>query len=235
MKKVKRIPISQGVTEQLIDLIMSGELPKGEKLPPEKELKDIFGVGRSSLREAIKAVEALGLLEVRVPEGTFVSEDLGGFFTKQLALMSKIGFNNISELIEARKTIETQTAILAAKKATDADIEELSTILNKMKQYKNDSDFQKYDLGFHKKVTEMSRNSFLIQVMKILQEITSLWIKKVIPLENTKPVAIKQHNSIFEAIKNNDTKATSSAMEIHLKHVGDLLILVNENEQKDKK
>lgn len=234
IKKVKRIPISQGVTEQLIDLILSGELPAGEKLPPEKKLMDNFGIGRSSLREAIKAIEALGLVEVRVPEGTFVSENLGDFFTKHLALMSKIGFDNISELIEARLTIETQVAVLAAKKATKEDIKELTTCLKEMENATSDSEFQKWDLNFHKTLAEMSRNSFLIQVMKILHEITSIWIKKVIALDKIKENAIKQHKEVLTSIKNNDEKATFNAINHHLNYVSDSLIKVNNIEQKNK-
>lgn len=234
IKKVKRVPISQGVTEQLIDLILSGELPTGEKLPPEKKLMDSFGIGRSSLREAIKALEALGLVEVRVPEGTFVTENLGDFFTKHLALMSKIGFDNITELIEARLTLETQIAVLAARKATEEDIKNLTNIINKMENASNDAEFQKWDLTFHQTLAEMSRNSFLIQVMKILQGITTLWIKKVSALSNVKKIAIKQHIVILESIKNNDEQATYDAINYHLNYVSDLLIKINEMEQEQK-
>lgn len=230
IKKVKRVPISQGVTQQLIDLIMSGKFSTGEKLPSEKKLMDAFGIGRSSLRESIKALEALGLVEVRVPEGTFVSESLGDFFTKQLALMSKIGFDNISELIEARMIIETQIAILASQKATDDDISDLTTLLNIMIHSKSNFEYQKSDVDFHKKLAEMSRNSFLIQVSNILQEITFIWIKKVITLPNVKSFAIDQHSEILDAIKNKDITATFKAMDNHLKYVSELLIQVNNSE-----
>lgn len=233
IKKIKSVRLSRNVTEQLIDLIMSGKISPGEKLPPEKKLMDSFGIGRSSLREAIRALEALGLVEVKVPEGTFVSENLADFFTKQLTLMSKIGFDNISELIEARLTIETQIAILAAKKATPEDIEDLDKIITDMRNSTDDDiQFHKHDLSFHKKLSEMSRNSFLIQVMNILQEITSLWIKKVIPLEGTKPLAVEQHTKILESIKKRDAEGTFKAIDVHLKHVSDLLIYVNEQENR---
>src|SRR5699024_3513356 len=194
IKKVKRVPISQNVTKQLIVLIMSGELATGEKLPSERKLMDYFDIGRSSLREAIKAVEVLGLIEVRVPEGTFVTDNLGEFFTKHLALMSKIGLDNIEELIEARLTIEAQIAVIAAQKATDEDIETLENIMKQLNNSLDDNQkFQQWDLAFHKTLAEMSRNSFLIQVMKILQDITSLWISKTITMENIKEIAIRQH------------------------------------------
>ena len=83
-KPVKKVLVTQSVTQQLIDLIMNGSIAPGEKLPTEKQLMEVFNVGRSSLREAIRALVALELIEVRVPEGTFVSKTFGGFLTKQL-------------------------------------------------------------------------------------------------------------------------------------------------------
>lgn len=232
IKKVKRVPISQNVTKQLIDLIMSGELATGEKLPSERELMDYFDIGRSSLREAIKAVEVLGLIEVRVPEGTFVTDNLGEFFTKHLALMSKVGLHNIEELIEARLTIETQIAGIAAEKATKKDIDKLEMIINQMKQAVDNNDaFQEWDLTFHRTLAEMARNSFLIQVMKILQEITSLWISKTIRMENIKEIAIRQHEEILTAIQANDVQKTKEEIRYHLRFVSDLLIKIDEKEQ----
>ncbi|WP_367760685.1 FadR/GntR family transcriptional regulator [Ammoniphilus sp. 3BR4] len=89
-------------------------IKNGEKLPAEKQLMEMFGVGRSTLREAIRALEVLGLVEVKVPGGTFVVEEFGDFFTKNLGLISKISFNNIIELVEARAELEVILVDMAA-------------------------------------------------------------------------------------------------------------------------
>lgn len=232
VNQVKKVPVSQHVTQQLIDLIMNGTISMGEKLPPERKLMEMFGVGRSSLREAIRALVALGLVEVRVPEGTFVSVNFGDFFTKQLALMSKISFENTAELVEARIAIETDIAELAAVKVNNEDLQKLDGFLLKMKEAENNEDFLKADLGFHTTLGEVSRNSFMIQVMRILRETTAKWINKVIQIEESKELAITQHENIFNAIKKKEPKEAAEAMFKHLEFVSELLMKMKENERK---
>src|SRR5699024_1683238 len=138
----------------------------------------------------------------------------------------------IEELIEARLTIEAQIAVIAAQKATDEDIETLENIMKQLNNSLDDNQkFQQWDLAFHKTLAEMSRNSFLIQVMKILQDITSLWISKTITMENIKEIAIRQHGSILSALKANDVRKTEEEMRYHVRFVSDLLLKIDEKEQ----
>lgn len=227
----KKIPLTQNVTQQLIDLIMAGNIAPGEKLPTEKELMDIFGIGRSSLREAIRALVALGLVEVKVSQGTFVSECFGDFFTKQLALMSKISFENIIELIEARIAIETDIAEMAAKKATSDDVKNLVNICRGMKAAQSDEEYQNCDLKFHIALAEISRNSFMLQVMKILNNITGLWIRKVIQVGDSKKQAILQHERIIDAIHDKNVSETVIAMREHLESVSKTLLEIQKSEE----
>ena len=224
--QVEKKTIAHNIVQQLIDLIMNGSIGPGEKLPSEKQLMELFGVGRSSLREAIRALIALGLVEIRVPEGTFVSDELGGFFTKQLALKSKISFDNISELVEARISIEVSIAELAAKKATSADYKRLDEILATMRRAQDNEQFLQADLQFHTVLAEVAQNSFMLHVMNILRDITREWIYKVIQLDNSKESATFQHEKIVEAIHNNDVDGAGQAMMEHLHSVSELLLKI---------
>lgn len=220
----RRNNLSQNVVQQLIELIMDGTIKNGEKLPAEKQLMEMFGVGRSTLREAIRALEVLGLVEVKVPGGTFVVEEFGDFFTKNLGLISKISFNNIIELVEARAELEVILVDMAARKATKEDIKELEENINKMKNCSGNEEFLESDLEFHILVSKIAKNSFMSQVMNILREVTREWISKVIGKYSVKEEVIAQHEKVFLAIKNGDRNLAKVAMAEHLKSVGDLLL-----------
>ncbi|RAP77921.1 FadR/GntR family transcriptional regulator [Paenibacillus montanisoli] len=230
--QVERKTVAQNILQQLIELIMNGTLAPGEKLPTEFQLMEMFGAGRSSLREAIKALAALGLIEVRVPEGTFVSATMGGFFTKQLALVSKISFDNIVELIEARIKIETDLAELAAWKSTEEELKELHDCLELMRTAENNVQFTQGDLQFHIQLGNMAKNSFLIHVLHILHDITATWIMKVIQTESSKKLAVSQHERIYQAVASKDPAAAGQAMTEHLESVSALLLEVRDKELK---
>ncbi len=221
---IAKVTLAQNIVQQLIEIIMNGTIKPGDKLPPEKQLMEMFGVGRSSLREAIRALITLGLVEVRVPEGTFVSNSFGGFFTKHLALMSRISFDNIIDLVEARIAIEVDIAEIAARKASVEDNDRLNEVLKLMREAKENEQFLQADLQFHLLLAEIAKNSFMLHVMNILRDITREWILKVIQLPSSKELATKQHEKIAEAIKNNDVIAAGKSMREHLESVSELLM-----------
>lgn len=221
---IEKVTLAQNIVQQLVGIIMNGTIKPGEKLPPEKQLMELFGVGRSSLREAIRALVTLGLVEIKVPEGTFVSSSFGGFFTKHLALMSKISFDNIIDLVEARTAIEVDIAELAAKKATPEECNKLNDILTVMRDAKDNEQFLAADLQFHVTLAEIAKNSFMLHVINILRDITREWIMKVIELPSSKELAANQHEKIAEAVRSNDVVAAGNAMREHLESVSELLM-----------
>lgn len=231
INQLKKTTLSQDIVQQLMELIINGTISPGEKIPSEKELMELFGVGRSTLREATRALAALELIEVRVPEGTFVTESFGGFFTKHLALMSKISFDNIIELIEARVKYETDLAEMAAEKSTPADHQRLDNILLVMKKANTNEEFLKTDLEFHTAIAEIARNSFMLQVMNILRDITKEWMFKVIESSSIQEKAITHHMKIAKAIKENNKEEAGNAMLEHLTIVSELLLEYHNKKQ----
>ncbi|MCS0789875.1 FadR family transcriptional regulator [Cytobacillus firmus] len=230
INQLKKTTLAQDIVQQLMELIINGSIAPGEKLPSERQLMEMFGVGRSSLREAIRALVALELVEVRVPEGTFVTQSFGGFFTKHLSLMSKISFENISELVEARLKLETMLVELAAKKSGQKEGELLDKIILSMKDADNEG-FLHADLKFHMTIAKIAGNSFLFEVMHILQDITKAWMFKVIESYPIQEEAIKHHEKIAQAIKNNDIKSAGEAMTEHIEIVSKLLLEFQDEEK----
>ncbi|MFD4820613.1 FadR/GntR family transcriptional regulator [Peribacillus butanolivorans] len=224
INQIKKSTLSQNIIQQIMQLIMDGSVSPGEKLPNERQLMELFGVGRSTLREAINALVAMGLIEVRVPEGTFVSESFSSFFTKHLRLMSKVSFNNIEELIEARIAYESDLAELAALKGTSKDFAELDNVLNRMMQEQDNEQFLLLDIEFHNLIARIARNSFMNEVLFILLDITKEWMHRVIQNYPVKDIAFDHHKKIAGAIKAKDPEKAREYMNEHLQEVSKILL-----------
>ena len=119
LKAIEKASVKDQTLEQLKNYILSGAVPLGERLPSERALADALGVGRYSVREALKVLEAVGLLESRVGEGTFLTTNTGASFGRILGLSLATWGGTIIELLDARKMIEVEAARAAAERATN--------------------------------------------------------------------------------------------------------------------
>jgi len=117
--------ISQIVIEQIQEMIMKGELKKGDQLPPERVMTEQFQIGRPALREALKALEVLGLVERRHGLGNYIVNNVESNFFKPLSLSFKLNNGDVQEVLQLRYLIETFTVREAAKSATSNDIASL--------------------------------------------------------------------------------------------------------------
>lgn len=174
IQRIKRTNVGEQVLQQMKDMLISGEWKAGEKLPSENELADQFGISRITVRQALQKLNALGLLETRVGEGTFVKEaDMGSCLNELLPAMY-LGEWDDRQVIEYRLIIETGSAYLTAKRATESDIKRLEKLLSQMEEAaaeKNNKRFAEKDLEFHNEIALITRNPLLIKTNAILKDI----------------------------------------------------------------
>src|SRR3972149_4308559 len=130
LKEIKKARVSEDIVAQLKALIASGKLHTGDQLPSERDLAEQFKVSRASVREAIRALESMGLLEARQGHGTYVATSVEAL-VQPLAHAIAREENAILDLFEVRRLLEPQLAALAAERATPQDLEELQDILEK--------------------------------------------------------------------------------------------------------
>src|SRR5438309_4641619 len=116
LKPISRLSLSDEIVEQIIDLISRGILRPGERMPSEKQLCLQFGVGRTSVREALRSLSAMGVLETRMGEGTFVAEDAGRSLERSFQWGLLMNRKTVEDLVETRLMLESHTAYLAAAK-----------------------------------------------------------------------------------------------------------------------
>lgn len=222
VKPIKRQAISELVAQQLLGLVQSGNLKPGEKFPPERELAETLGVSRPSLREALRALSLLGVVNIRQGGGIYVSALDPESLLAPLHFFIQLDDHTIQSLFEARILIESGVAALAASRITDEQLEELENCVKLDEEALNDpGQFIKLDLDFHRTIFTAAGNSFLTRVAKSLQVLgqASREITAYIPgvLERS----LEDHQRIYNALKRRDADQASAAMKLHLCHVRD--------------
>lgn len=174
---VKKSSASDQVFEQLKDNLIQGTWKPGEKLASENELASLFGVSRITIRQALSRLAALGLVETRLGEGSFVAEPKPGMYMQSIIpavfLGSSISDDFERELLEFRVVNEVATAKLAVDHATDEDLEKLTYLRNEMVRAAERNDIARYtgaDFQFHEAISAMTHNSIVMAVHSILSD-----------------------------------------------------------------
>jgi GntR family transcriptional repressor for pyruvate dehydrogenase complex len=216
---VKANRISQNIVEQIRGAILSGELKIGEQLPSEKDFSKHFGVSKSSLREAYRALEAYGLLEIRqgMAGGAFIKEvDLT---TVKDSLVNYFFFQNpgLREYTQIRTFIEPQIVKICAEKATAEDIEYLENNILTMEQEPGGESFlSDLDIAFHKKLVDITGNKIISLVVESVQT-ALINIKRIVHTdEQFLKMVCNAHKKIVIAIRQRDPERASEAMLDHI-------------------
>ena len=219
--KVKTKKVYMKIVEQVRDLIKEGRLKPGDKLPPEQVLAEEFGTSRPSVREALSALEILGITESRGGKGNFIKNNLN-FPLYEQKFRELEEEESPFELLEARKAVETEIVGLAAKKATKEDIVSIRESLDKMKStMTNIPGIMEFDREFHINIAKAAHNSLLFSMMTYLADLLKkkLWInmkEKSWSIPGRPQKYFEEHTEIFSAIKNKDSKGARKRMYDHL-------------------
>ena len=209
------------IVEQIRDLIKEGKLKPGDKLPPEQVLAEKFGTSRPSVREALSALEILGITESRGGKGNFIKDTPRSLLYEQ-EVMELEEEESPFELLEARKAVEIEIADLAAKKASQEEINAICNSLNKMEEAMNNiPKMMELDREFHMNIARAAHNNLLFSMMTYLSNLLKekLWVnmkEKTWNLPGYPQKYLKEHTEIFNAIKNKDSKNARKQAYHHL-------------------
>jgi GntR family transcriptional repressor for pyruvate dehydrogenase complex len=217
IRRVTKISISEEIAKQIMDLISSGDLQPGQRLPSERELCEDFGASRSSLREALRCLSIVGVLNARVGEGTSVAVDGEKFLRKIIEWRMITERHDIENLLKVRTALEGVSAADTALRGTEEDIEKLRKLLAKMKtSLKNEKAFAALDLEFHLTLANVSGNTLLSDLISLIRSQVAKALHMVLHLPNAIPLSHKEHTVVFEAIERHDPEAARKAMHDHL-------------------
>lgn len=219
LNTVNRISISSQIFDQIKEKILSGTWPPGAKIPSEKELTDMLCASRISIREALKKLAALNLLEIRHGDGAYVRKIDSETHLSSLVPFLAVSKPGILEILEFRKMIETGTIPLAIANADERDIAELEKSVLRMRDLKDNLDeYAAEDFRFHFLIVRMSRNTIAINVYTIIRDALQVSLKNIVTPTGLKN-AMKFHPMLLAAIKSKDPVAAKLCMEEHLQKV----------------
>ncbi len=226
LQPIPRISLTEEIVKRLVNWILEEDLRSGDKLPSEREMISRFSVGRSSLREAIRILHAIGLVKVSVGEGMFVGHGDLSLIAQPLTLGLLMGEQSRDELIETRRLVEIETAGLAAERATQEEIEAIRLHLETMRGNQRIPErYAQADLEFHLAIARGAHNRLLYNLLHTLRHIVGSLISKVVVDydANHMPQSFKVHVPIYEAIEARDPRRARRAMAVHLDRLEDRL------------
>lgn len=223
--RIERKRVTDQIIDQLIAMISEGKFKPGDRLPSETALMELFGVGRSSLREAVGALSLIGMLTVRPGRGTHVAAAAADSFSKPLRWGMFMSWREkLHEFIEARISLEQTLVGMAAQRATEADIEEIRRGLNLLKTPKlTKRKAIQADLVFHTAIANASHNSVLTRFLEELRQPVKNWMEQKASLFGGYDRVYEQHEAVFKAILARDPAGAQKAMREHLEAVGERL------------
>lgn len=220
----------QTVAEKMLKSIDSGEFPAGGRLPPERELAELFQVSRPTVREAIIALEALGRVQVKTGSGIYVLEHQAG---------NTNGIDHISpfELTETRALVEGEAVALAANLISDEELAELKQSLYDMADENDAGDLASGDADhhFHNIIAHATRNAMLVSIIEQLWHVRNnapqvfRAYKAICEMDGA--TRVEEHRQIYDALVNRDANGARAAMHEHFARILSKLIATSEAEQ----
>ncbi len=228
-KKIKPKKIYEEVAEAIHDMIKSGQFKPGDKLDSVQQLAENFQVGRSTIREALTALRAMGLIEIRQGEGTYVKEFESGQVSLPLSTAILMNLQDTQNLLEVRKILEAGTSYTASQKRTEEHLHTIESALKEMQLASGNEELnEKADLAFHMSIAEATQNPLLVNLMnhvsgligETIKETRRLWLFSE---QITVDRLYEEHRNIYLAIKEQDGEKARALMLDHLENVESVL------------
>src|SRR5215218_4328224 len=206
---------AEEVAARLRDMIHSGELAAGDRLPPERDLAKLLGVSRPTLRAGIRSLSTVGILQSRQGAGTFVAEaeESPTLDSSQLRLLSALHGFTSDEMFEARLALEMSIAGLAAERATSEQMTLLAEeIAGMYASLEEPEQYLVHDMQFHQTVAAASGNRILTSLMNMVATILFDYRSKTVKRATDLKESAEQHHNIYRAIREHNPEATRQAM-----------------------
>lgn len=221
---IRRNRIYEEIARQ-IEKMITEKLKAGDRLPPERQLADLFGVSRSSIRDAIRTLEMSGLVEARQGLGTVVREHAADAVVNPLTQVLVQKRKLVSELLDVRKMIEPPLAARAAVHATSDEVAEMDSILRRQEEKMRGGELAiEEDNEFHYAIALAADNSVVLKVLDVLMDLLRETRERSLQVEGRPERSMADHREILDAIKRQDPAGAGVAMRQHIEAVEKMLL-----------
>lgn len=220
-KAVRTARLYEQIVQQIEESILKGVLKTGDQLPAERELALKFGVSRTAVREAVKALREKGLVEAYSGRGTFVTDGTSQAFKQSLDLHTKIGqAEGSTQLTEVREILEPEIAAFAAKRAEESHLVLMREAITVMDRSRDDVDaFIEADLDFHLALAEAAANPLILSLIDSIVGLLREERTRTFYVDGGPERGQYHHKRILQAVERHDAEAARSAMRAHLEQV----------------
>jgi GntR family transcriptional repressor for pyruvate dehydrogenase complex len=221
-QQVPREPrLSDKVAEMMLDTILSKKLEVGDRLPSERELGEQFNVSRTVVREAVRALVAKGVIEVRSGSGLRVAAVDAAAVTESMSLYLRGGTLDFEKVHEVRTLLEVHTAGVAAERATEEDVDRLRVVHERMRREAGDVESAaRDDLEFHRTIARATQNDLYLLLMDSIGA-ALIDIRRENLGSGSMPTTLSQHEAVLDRIAAHDPDGARTAMAAHLEGVAD--------------
>lgn len=220
----RRNTVVDEIADELKAKILTGEIKPGQFLEPQKVLADKYGVGLSTVRESLQALETVGLVTSHPGKGTWVRQDALEKIFNPTEVKTRLGQLNAQQVYEARSVIEVGLTRFAAERAAPEDIQNIWSALHKMEKYRSDKDqFVQADLEFHLAVAKAGHNQLLEQFYYLVRDLLSEVITELVGLPNVVEESIDLQKNIIQAIETRDVPRALAAAQRHMEYIEHLV------------
>lgn len=220
LEPVRKTRVYAGIAAQIHRLIADGRLKPGDRLPPERELAEVFGVSRTSVRDAIRVLETQGLLESRHGDGTVVREIPIDAIVNPLADALAAGKDLTADLFDMRKMLEPPLARAAALRATDEDIRAMEEILDRQGGRVAVGEIAiEEDNAFHYRIAAASKNQVVLRTIDILMDLLRESRVRSLQGPGRSEKSLAGHRRILEAVRRHDPDEAAEAMRVHIEEI----------------
>ncbi|MDD7792720.1 FadR/GntR family transcriptional regulator [Clostridium sp. 'White wine YQ'] len=217
--EVKNTKAYEVVIDSIKDMVFKRELRKGDKLPTERELAESLKVSRTSVREAIRSLEIIGLVESKQGAGNYIKDDFATSLFEPLSVMFMLQESSPKDIFQLREVLELECCRLAAKNIRDYEMDRLLSIISEMKETDSEERSSILDKEFHNLITTTSRNKLIINVLNVVSKLIEISIKEyrsqIIDLFKNDRKLVEIHESIYLALRSRDEEKIIKAMEEH--------------------
>ncbi|WP_370400584.1 FadR/GntR family transcriptional regulator [Sulfitobacter sp. JB4-11] len=219
-QKIRKEGAAEKVVHRILDLVKSGNLKAGDKLPAERKMIEIFGLSRPTLREALRSLSILGVIEMRHGGGAFVTDLDARSLLGPLDFFVSLSAENAQEVFACRRIVEVEVAKLCVEKATEANIEELDAMVAAQEKIASDPiAFRILDLEFHEKLFEIAGNSVMERLALGFYNMGLEARRAATAKPSVTKRSVKEHQAIVAGIRARSTEETSRAIGAHLDHI----------------
>ena len=216
-------PVTE-VAKRVLAYLSDGALQAGDRLPSERELAAQFQVGRSAVREALAALDLLGVVMIRQGSGTYFNSTSTDLLPQAIEWGLMLGRPQTLDLIEARQHLEVVVSKLAASRITPEGIALLDGHMQAMRDAADDPEaFVEADVAFHLAVAELADNSALAGILHGVRSLMQVWITRAVSKSGQIETTLREHAAVHDAIVAGDVAGAQAAMEQHMEHASERL------------